>query len=391
MKNIQFFRDFSLSSLIAGFITVLVGFTSSAVFIIQAAQGFSASSAEISSWFWAFGLGIGLSGLALSLYYKLPIATAWSTPGAAVLIAGSAGISLNQAIGAFITCGVLIAVVGFSGLFARISRYIPSTLASAMLAGLLFKFGLNIFSAIPAHPVLVLGMCVVYLIGKRLFSRYAILLTLLLGVGVAFVQGNFSIPVIPLSLTTPIFTAPEWSLSVMVGLGLPLFIVTMTSQNVPGIAMIQAAGYKAPVSAATGVTGIATTVFAPFGAFAINLAAISAAICLGEEAHADKQRRYVAAVCAAVFYILIGLFGASITAVFMAFPPVLITTLAGLALFATISQGLGNAFKDESQREPALITFLLTASGVSFFGLSAAFWGLLAGMASHWVLSANKK
>lgn len=391
MKNIQFFRDFSLSALIAGFITVLVGFTSSAVFIIQAAQGFAASSAEISSWFWAFGLGIGLSGLALSLYYKLPIATAWSTPGAAVLIAGSAGISLNQAIGAFIVCGVLIAVTGFSGLFARLSRYIPATLASAMLAGLLFKFGLNIFSAIPANPVLVLGMCVVYLIGKRLFSRYAILLTLLLGAGIAFVQGNFSVPAIPLSLTAPIFTAPEWSLSVMIGLGIPLFIVTMTSQNVPGIAMIQAAGYKAPVSAATGVTGIATMIFAPFGAFAINLAAISAAICLGEEAHPDKQRRYVAAVCAALFYILIGLFGASITAIFMAFPPLLITTLAGLALFATISQGLGNAFKDESQREPALITFLLTASGVSFFGLSAAFWGLLAGMASHWVLSANKK
>jgi benzoate membrane transport protein len=177
----------------------------------------------------------------------------------------------------------------------------------------------------------------------------------------------------------------------MIGLGIPLFIVTMTSQNVPGIAMIQAAGYKAPVSAATGITGIATTMFAPFGAFAINLAAITAAICLGEEAHKDKQRRYVAAVCAAIFYILLGLFGASVTAIFTAFPQVLITTLAGLALFATISQGLGNAFKDEGQREPALITFLLTASGVSFFGLSAAFWGLLAGIVSHCVLTAAKK
>lgn len=391
MQNISFFRDFSLSALIAGFITVLVGFTSSAVFIIQAAQGFGASSAELSSWFWAFGLGIGLSGLALSLYYKLPIATAWSTPGAAVLIAGSAGISLNQAIGAFIVCGVLISIAGFSGLFERISRYIPSTLASAMLAGLLFKFGLNIFTAIPANPVLVLGMCGIYLLSKRLLSRYAILLTLLLGAGIAFVQGIFNLPMIPLSLTTPVFTAPEWSIPVMIGLGIPLFIVTMTSQNVPGIAMIQAAGYKAPVSAATGITGIATTMFAPFGAFAINLAAITAAICLGEEAHKDKQRRYVAAVCAAIFYILLGLFGASVTAIFTAFPQVLITTLAGLALFATISQGLGNAFKDEGQREPALITFLLTASGVSFFGLSAAFWGLLAGIVSHCVLTAAKK
>lgn len=390
MPNIQFFRDFSLSSLIAGFITVLVGFTSSAVFVIQAAQALGASSAEISSWFWAFGLGIGLSGLALSLYYKLPIATAWSTPGAAVLIAGSAGVSLNQAIGAFIFCGVLIALAGFSGLFARISRYIPTTLASAMLAGLLLKFGLNIFSAIPSNPLLVLGMCAIYLLSKRLLPRYAILLTLLLGAGIAFVQGNFSLPAMPLAFTQPVFTAPQWSASVIIGLGLPLFIVTMTSQNVPGIAMIQAAGYKAPVSAATGTTGLATILFAPFGAFAINLAAISAAICLGEEAHADKQRRYVAAVCAALFYILIGLFGASVTALFSAFPPVLITTLAGLALFATISQGLGNAFKDESQREPALITFLLTASGVSFFGLSAAFWGLLAGIVSHWILMAKR-
>lgn len=391
MKNIQFFRDFSLSALIAGFITVLVGFTSSAVFIMQAAQGLGASSAEISSWFWAFGLGIGLSGLALSLYYKLPIATAWSTPGAAVLIASSAGVSLNQAIGAFLVCGLLIMLAGFSGLFARISRYIPTTLASAMLAGLLLKFGLNIFTAIPANPLLVLGMCTVYLLSKRLLSRYAILLTLLLGAGIAFIQGHFSLPAIPLSLTKPVFTAPEWSLSVMIGLGIPLFIVTMTSQNVPGIAMIQAAGYKAPVSAATGLTGVATVIFAPFGAFAISLAAITAAICLGEEAHADKQRRYVAAVCAAVFYVLIGLFGASVTALFTAFPQALITTLAGLALFATISQGLGNAFKDENQREPALITFLITASGVSFFALSAPFWGLLAGIFSHWVLTASKK
>ncbi len=391
MQQISLFKDFSLSAIIAGFITVLVGFTSSAVFVIQAAQSFGATAAEISSWFWALGLGIGLTGLVLSLYYKMPIATAWSTPGAAVLIAGAAGISLQQAIGAFIISGILMSVAGFSGVFARASKYIPTTLASAMLAGLLLQFGINLFSSIKINALLVLCMLIIYLLSRRFFSRYAVLITLVVGACISLSQGQLQLNNIPFSLTIPIFIMPEWSLAAIIGLSLPLFVVTMASQNLPGIAIMKAASYQPPVSAVTGWTGLVTAVLAPFGAFAINFAAISAAICLSEEAHPDHKRRYVAAVSAGIFYIILGLFGASVTAIFAAFPHALIATIAGLALFGTISAGLVAAFKDDHQREPALITFLLTASGVSFFGLGAAFWGLLAGIISSLLLNGLKK
>ncbi len=390
MLHSSLVKDFSISALVAGFITVLVGFTSSAVLVFQAAQSFGATPAQISSWLWALGLGIGLSGLVLSLYYKIPVATAWSTPGAAILIAGASGFNIHEAIGAFIITGILIAIAGFSGLFERAIKYIPVSLASAMLAGILLQFGLNVFTAMSVNAALINGMLLVYLLAKRFMPRYAILLSLAVGILITAIQGQLHFTALSLQLTSPVWIYPQWSLEASVSLALPLFVVTMTSQNLPGVAMIQAAGYRVPTSSIVGWTGTATTLLAPFGAFAINLAAISAAICLGKEAHQDKHRRYIAAVASGTFYILLGLFGATVTAVFMAFPQPLIFAIAGLALFGTIASSLVGALSLEAEREAALITFLVTASGLTLFGVGAAFWGLVAGIVSLLVLKTKK-
>jgi benzoate membrane transport protein len=390
LMKFSLLRDSSLSALVAGFVTVLVGFTSSAVLVFQAAQSVGATALQTSSWLWALGLGIGLSGLLLSLYYKIPIATAWSTPGAAILIAGASGFTIHQAVGAFIVSGLLIAIAGFSGLFARASRYIPVSLAAAMLAGILLQFGLNVFTALQTNVLLVGSMLLGYLLGKRLMARYAILLALCIGLLICFFQGQLYLQAVQWQLTRPIWISPEWSLSAIISLGLPLFIVTMTSQNLPGIAAIQTAGYRPPISGMIGWTGTANTIFAPFGAFTINLAAISASICLGKEAHENPQKRYTAAVYAGLFYILIGLFGATVTAIFLAFPKALVVAIAGLALFGTIASSLLSALKQDGQREAALITFLITASGLSLFGIGAAFWGLVAGALTLFILPASR-
>ncbi|RYY79099.1 MAG: benzoate transporter BenE [Moraxellaceae bacterium] len=384
-------KDFSISALVAGFVTVLVGFTSSAVLVFQAAQSFAASPEQMSSWLWALGVGMGLSGMLLSLYYKIPVATAWSTPGAAILIAGANGFTIHEAIGAFLLSSALIAIAGFSGWFERALKYIPVSLAAAMLAGILLQFGLNVFTALQGSPVLVLCMLLVYLLGKRLLPRYAILLALVVGIIICLMQGELHVMTVSLQFTLPVWISPQWSWQAMISLALPLFVVTMASQNLPGVAMIQAAGYRSPTSSVVGWTGAATILLAPFGAFAINLAAISAAISLGTEAHPNPTRRYMAAVIAGLFYLLIGLFGATVATLFLAFPKPLVFAIAGLALFGTIASSLANALTIEREREAALITFLVTASGLSLAGIGSAFWGLIAGIASLLILNTGRR
>jgi len=380
------FRDFSASALVAGFVTVLVGFTSSAVIVFAAAQALRASPAEVASWMWALGLGMGLTSIGLSLRYRMPVVTAWSTPGAAMLITSTAGIALPEAIGAFLVCAALITLVGFSGWFERAIERIPLSLAAAMLAGVLLRFGLDVFVAMKTQFAMVFAMFVLYLVARRLLPRYAVLAALALGLAIASALGLLDFAQVRLELAQPVFTMPAFSVAAIIGVALPLFVVTMASQNVPGVAVMRASGYQPPISPIIGWTGVATLVLAPFGAFALNLAAITAAICMGREANADPAKRYVAAVSAGVFYVLIGLFGATVAALFAAFPRELVLAIAGLALLGTIGNGLASALGQESQREPALITFLVTASGVSLLGIGSAFWGLVAGVLALLVL-----
>lgn len=382
----QFIRDFSLSALVAGFVTVLVGFTSSAIIVFQGAQAVGATPAEIASWMWALGWGMGLTCIGLSLRYRMPVVTAWSTPGAAMLTAGAAHVALPEAIGAFVVSGLLITIAGFSGLFERLMSRIPASLGAGMLAGVLLRFGLNAFSALHDQFLLALAMFLAYLLMRRFKPRYAVVVTLLLGTAIAAARGMLALDALQLELARPVWTTPVFSLAGLVSIAIPLFVVTMTSQNLPGVAVMRASGVAAPISPVIGWTGAANVVLAPFGAFALNLAAITAAICTGREAHEEPARRYVAAVSAGVFYCLVGVFGATVAGVFSAFPAALVAVLAGLALLGTIGSGLATAVREESDREPAVITFLVTASGVTLAGIGPAFWGLVAGLIALAVL-----
>ena len=374
-------RDFSFSAVIAGFVSVLVGYASAGVIVFQAAQSLGATEAEIGSWMWALGLGLGLTTILLSLRYRAPVVTAWSTPGAAMLITSATNVSLAEGIGAFLVSAVLIVLCGLSGWFERAMSRIPLSLASALLAGVLLRFGLNVFVAMETQFGMVFAMFCAYLIAYRWRARYAVLIALTLGVVIAAVQGDLQIDSFRLEMAKPILTHPEFSLAAIVGIALPLFAVTMASQNVPGVAVLRASGYeRVPISPLISWTGIATVLLAPLGAFAMNLAAITAAICMGPEAHKDPDKRYVAAVAAGLFYLVVGIFGATIGALFIALPQELVMAIAGLALLNTIGKGLATALIQESQREAALITFLVTASGMTLWGIGSAFWGLIAGV-----------
>ncbi|MEM9976143.1 MAG: benzoate/H(+) symporter BenE family transporter [Cyanobacteria bacterium P01_D01_bin.2] len=376
----DFFKDFSLSAAIAGFVSVLVGFSSAGVIVFQAAQAVGASPTEIGSWLWALGWGMGLTGIILSLRYRVPIVMAWSTPGAAMLVTTTADVTLQEATGAFIICAGLITLFGVTGWFEQLMERLPLSLASAMLAGVLLQFGLNVFTAMQTQFFMVFAMFCLYLFMRRVSPRYTVIAALSLGILIAGVQGALQLDTVQLRWATPVFITPTFSINGLMGIALPLFIVTMTSQNVPGVATIRAFGYQVPTSPLIGWSGVASLVLAPFGAFAINLAAITAAISMGRDAHADPDRRYVAAVMSGVFYIVVGLFGATVVGLFSALPGELVVAIAGLALLSTIGKGLVTALAQEQEQEPALITFLVTASGLSLFGIGSAFWGLLAGV-----------
>ena len=380
-------KDLSIAGVTAGFISVLVGFSSSAVIVFQAAQTAGTTPAEISSWLLALGVGMGATTIGLSLYYRSPIVTAWSTPGAALLITSLAGVPMAEAIGAFLFCAALITLCGVTGWFERIMDRVPQSLASGMLAGVLLRFGMDVFVSMQTQFVLACSMFATYVVCKRWMPRYGIVIVLGVGMFIAWLQGLLHFDEFAIVFSTPIFTAPAFSWPTLLGVGVPLFFVTMTAQNVPGIAVMRASGYSPPISPLMTWTGAATLVLAPFGGFALNLAAITAAICMGSEAHADPTKRYMAAVSAGVFYLLIGIFGATVAALFAAFPKELVLTIAGLALLATIGNSLSAALADNEQREPALITFLVTASGISLLGIGAAFWGLVAGVVMLAVLS----
>lgn len=374
----SFFRDLSLPAVVAGFIAVVVGYTSSVAIIYQAAESAGASAAQVNSWIGALGIGMGVTTIVLSLYYKAPILTAWSTPGAALLATSATTIGLSQLTAAFMFSAVLMIIAGVTGWFEKIIDRIPVTLASAMLAGILFHFGMNVFVSMQTEMLLCTAMFVTYLLVKLLIPRYAVIAALIAGIGVAWLT-NFDFSVVNIAVTNPVFVPPDFTLAGLIGIGIPLFVVTMTAQNIPGVATLRAAGYQTPVSPVITTTGVVTLLLAPFGCFALNLAAITAAICMGENAGEDSQRRYTASVAAGVFYITLGIFGATVGTLLAAVPKELILTIAGLALFATIGNSLATALANTHQREPALITFLVTASGVTLFGIGAAFWGLLLG------------
>jgi benzoate membrane transport protein len=374
-------RDASGSAAVAGAVAVLVGFTSSVAIVFQAAIALGATPAQITSWMWALGLGMGLCSLLPSLVLRQPVLCAWSTPGAAVIATAAAagGFTMPQAVGAFVACGVLITLAGATGVFERLMDRIPMPIAQALLAGVLTRFALDAVGAAATAPTLVLAMTAAYLAGRRLWPRHAVPGVLLVGVVLAGAQGRLDLSHLPLALAVPVFVRPEFSAAAMVGLALPLFIVTMASQNLPGVAAIRAAGVPVPVSPVITLTGIATLLLAPFGGYALNLAAITAAICMGREAHEDPARRWVAPVVAGLLYVAVGLAGGAVAALLAAFPRELVAAVAGLALLGTIGAALAASMQADVHREAALLTFLVTLSGVAVAGIGSAFWGVVVG------------
>ena len=370
--------------LTAGFVTVLVGFSSSYPLIVQTASAMGLSAEQLATMTAALSLGMGLTCLVPSLWWRLPVVIAWSTPGAALLAVSLRNIPLDQAIGAFIACAVLLTAVGASGVFERWMHRIPHSLASALLAGVLVRFGFDIFPALERAPWTVLPMLLVLLVGRRLWPRFAVPLSLLAGLlAVALQTGGLSWPTAASTTVTvqPLAWPPVWSTQAFLGVALPLFVVTMASQNLPGVAVLRASGYgHAPISALLTIVGLATLLLAPFGVFALNLAAITAALCMGPEAHPDPQRRWLAAAAAGLLYLLVAVFAAPLAALFLSLPKELVMTIAGLALLPTIGRGLHAALADEAQRDAALVTFLVTASGLTLWGIGPAFWGVVFGL-----------
>jgi benzoate membrane transport protein len=382
-------RDFSISALVAGIVVVLIGYTSTGAVVFAACKALGGTQADLSSWMWALGWGMGLSCLLPALRYRLPIVAAWSTPGAALIASSPGTLTMSEAVAAFLLSGPLIFVSGATGWFERVMSRVPMAIASALLAGILFRFGLNVFTSFTAAPWLVLAMLSAHLMGRRLWSRYSVVGVLLAGALVVAAQGTFQSSTLALELAQPKWTQPTLSWNAVINLAIPLFLVTMLSQNMPGVAVMRACGVAAPISEVIATTGVTTTVFAPFGGFAINLAAITAAIAMSRESHADPKRRYVAAVVTGVFYCIAGTFGAVIAGLFAAFPAAFIATLAGLALLGTLGNSLASALADEGEREAALITFLIAASGLTVLGVGAAFWAIVVGLVASAALQAR--
>jgi len=386
-------RSFTLPfpTLLAGFVAVLVGYASSAAIIWQAAATAGADASQIAGWMTALGLGMGVSTLALTLWRKVPILTAWSTPGAALLVTGLQGVTLSQAVGVFIFANALIVLCGVTGIFARLMKIIPHSLAAAMLAGILLRFGMQAFASLQGNLLLCGSMFAVWLLCKVWLPRFAVVAALLAGGAVAGFSGEVTTSQIAFSFVAPSWIAPEFTPALLLSVGVPFFLVTMASQNAPGFATLQASGYRVPVSPLIVATGGLALLLSPFGVYSICIAAITAAICQSPEAHPDPQKRWLAAAAAGVFYLLAGIFGGSITSLMSALPMAWIQMLAGLALLGTISGSLFQALNQESERDAAVVTFLVTASGVTLGGVGSAFWGLALGGVSYVLLSTLRR
>jgi benzoate membrane transport protein len=370
---------------------VLIGITSSAAIVFTAAKAAGATSDELASWMLVLGIGMGVTCIGLSLRYRTPVVTAWSTPGAALMASGLKGVTMAQAVGAFVVSAAFITLSGVTGRFERIMDRIPVPLTAGLLAGVLVQFGTQLFSTMHGGFAVVFPMFATYLLCRRWLPRYAVLAALAVGATAAATEGSLQLGKVELAVAAPIFTAPEFSWQVIVSVGLPLFIVTMASQNLPGVAVLRNEGYGVPISPLIGWTGGVNLLLAPFGCFGLNLAAITAAICTGREAHEDRDRRYLAAVWAGVFYLCVGIFGGAVGSLLTALPAALVLGIAGLGLLGTIAGSLSSALSDEKWRESAVVTFLATASGMTLLGIGSAFWGLLAGLLTALVTRGGRR
>lgn len=380
-------RDWSISATVAGFLAVLISYSGPLIIFFQAAQQAQVPTDMMASWIWGISIGAALAGIFLSIKFKVPVITAWSAPGTALLVTLFPQISLNEAVAAYITSAVVIFIIGASGYFDKLLKWIPQDIAAAMMAGILFQFGLGLFLAKNSMPMIVFGMLAVFLFAKRLSPRYAMVWVLFTGVALSLLLGKMNPITMDFSLAIPHFIQPEWTWNSTLNLALPLILVSLTGQFLPGMAIMKLSGYDTPAKPIITTTSIASLAVACVGGITIVLASITAALCMGKDAHELKEKRYIAGIANGIFYILGGLFAGSIVMLFSLLPKELVAALAGLALLGAIGTNISAAMKNETHRDAALITFLATASGMHFLGLSSVFWGICIGLFAHVVLT----
>jgi len=383
------FKDWSMTAWMTGFIAVLVSYSGPLVIFIQAAQAGGMSANMLSSWIWAISIGSGVSGIVLSVWLREPIITAWSAPGTALLINLFPDISMAEVVGAYLLAALATILIGLSGYFERIVRLIPSGIAGAMMAGILFQFGIQAFHVSSELPGLVFAMLAVYLLCRRIAPTFTIIVVAVVGFVLAHLMGLTQFSALELSFARPVFIVPEFSFGAFVSFTIPLLIVSLSGQYLPGMVVMRLAGYREHSRPIVSVTGIASAFVAFFGGISIVLAAITAALCTGEESHKDKDKRYVAGIANGVFYLIGGTLAGTIVLLFTALPSALIATLAGLALLGAILSNIRLFVEDTDYLEPSLITFLATASGMSIGGFGAAFWGIALGLIAHVILSGS--
>jgi benzoate membrane transport protein len=381
----------SASVWVAGFLSVLIAYAGPLLIFIQAAQVGRIADAELISWIWAISIGAGLSGLLLSAYLKLPIITAWSAPGTALLLTLFPGITMPEVVGAYLSAALIIVVIGLTGGFEKILSFIPKGIAAGMMAGILLQFGMAAFKSSSDMPAIVLVMLAVYLLGKRFLPRYAIVLVALSGFVMAMASGQVHMEAFQLELARPVWISPEFNIATLLSLTLPLVLVSLTGQYLPGMAVLQLAGYPTPSRPVLAGTGLTSMLVACFGGITIVLSSITAALCTGKDAHPDPDKRYVAGIANGVFYLLGGTFAGSIVYLFTALPASLIAALAGLALIGAIVANVRVMVSESGYIEPSVITFLTAASGMSLFGLGAAFWGVVFGLVAYRLLGSKHK
>ncbi|MFV5360854.1 benzoate/H(+) symporter BenE [Acinetobacter oleivorans] len=380
-------NDWSISATVAGFLAVLISYSGPLIIFFQAAQRAHVSTDMMVSWIWGISIGAAVSGIYLSIKYKTPVITAWSAPGTALLVTLFPNVSLNEAIAAYITSAIVIFLIGVTGYFDKLLKWIPQDVAAGMMAGILFQFGIGLFTASDSMPFIVFSMLIVFLIAKRLMPRYTMIWVLAAGVLLSLILGKMNPVDVSFSLAIPQWISPEWTWNSTLNLAVPLILVSLTGQFLPGMAIMKLSGYDTPAKPIITVTSIASLAVACVGGITIVLASITAALCMGKDAHELKEKRYIAGIANGIFYILGGLFAGSIVMLFSLLPKELVAALAGLALLGAIATNISVAMKNDSQRDAALITFLATASGMHFLGLSSVFWGICIGVIAHFILT----
>ncbi|CAH0127133.1 benzoate membrane transport protein [Pseudomonas sp. KD5] len=373
--------------IVAGLISVIVNYGGTFILVFQAAKVAGLSPELTASWVWSVSIGVGVTGLFLSWVSREPIITAWSTPAAAFLVVALATTPYAEAVGAYMLSAAAFVLLGLSGYFEKVIRLIPPGVAAGLLAGILLQFGIGAFGGMSIDPMLVGLLIVAYVVLKRFTARYAVVGILALGLAFLLIQGRVDLSGLEPQLAAPVFTLPEFSLNALLSVAMPLFLITLTGQYMPGMLVLRNDGFSTSANPIVTITGLGSLLMAPYGSHAFNIAAITAAICTGKGAHEEPSKRWIAGIAAGVFYILVGVFGVTLAAVFMAFPATFITTLAGLALLGTIGASLASAMAEAKSREASLITFLAAAANITLFGVGGAFWGLLIGLVAYAVLN----